>query len=192
MRHMLDPACSSAVAALEDEPFYRSITEKFAGDITKRRTALAEYFDYSIREGSRFGRTVHLAENSYGVSVWSLPQPDDLYAQIVKEKQAFLQVYLGAAGAKNYKQILAYMSKKSATVVAGDAWYLSIVAVDPVRQGRGLGQQLVTPVLAEGDSVGATSYLETFSQRNVQFYDRLGFTIRASFREPTTSADYAI
>jgi len=181
---MLDHACLSAVAALEDDPFYRSISEAYAGDVPKRRAALARYFDYSIQEGSRIGRSVHLAERSYGVAVWLLPQPDQVHAECAQRKRAFLGNCLGKTGSANYHQIVEYMSKKSAGVVGSDAWYLSIVAVDPTKQGQGLGRQLLAPTMQEADSIGATSYLETFSQRSVRFYERLGFSTRASFQEP--------
>jgi ribosomal protein S18 acetylase RimI-like enzyme len=72
------------------------------------------------------------------------------------------------------------------------AWYLSIIAVDPALQDRGLGRKLLEPTLAETDRVSATCYLETFSPRNVFLYERIGFTTRARFFEPTTRADYAV
>jgi GNAT superfamily N-acetyltransferase len=77
-------------------------------------------------------------------------------------------------------------------VVGNDAWYLSIVAVDPVTQGQGLGRKLLEPTIAEADRVSATCYLETFSPRNLSFYERLGFATEARFAEPTTGADYAV
>ena len=107
-------------------------------------------------------------------------------------KRAFLEDCLGQTGSANYYKIVEYMSKKSAAVVGHDAWYLSIVAVDPTKQGQGLGRQLLAPTMKEADSIGTISYLETFSQRSVRFYERLGFTTRASFQEPTTAAEYAI
>jgi len=69
----LHPASASAVAALEQDPFYRKISEAFARNEVRRRTALADYFDYSIRQGTRIGKVVHLDEARIGVAVWLLP-----------------------------------------------------------------------------------------------------------------------
>jgi GNAT superfamily N-acetyltransferase len=66
------------------------------------------------------------------------------------------------------------------------------VAVNPATQGQGLGGKLLEPTIAEADHLGATCYLETFSRRNLSFYERLGFASRARFEEPTTSAEYAV
>jgi GNAT superfamily N-acetyltransferase len=187
-----DPACNSVVAALEDDPFYRSISEEFAGDVAERRTVLARYFAYSIEEGRTLGRTVHLADPSQGVAVWLLPQSDEIQRGAAARKRLFLTSTLGVRGADNYYRMVEYMSSKSQTLVSDDAWYLSIIAVDPSLHGRGLGQQLLAPTLNEADANDAVSYLETFGVRTVQFYERLGFSTAARFDEPTTGAEYAL
>ena len=81
---------------------------------------------------------------------------------------------------------------KAANLDSDDAWYLSIVAVDPAVQGRGLGRKLLEPTIAESDHVSATCYLETFSPRNLPFYERFGFATEGRFTEPTTGADYVV
>jgi GNAT superfamily N-acetyltransferase len=153
---------------------------------------LARYFAYSIEEGRALGRTVHLADPARGVAVWLLPQPDEVRARAATQKHLFLESNLGARGTSNYYRMVEYMSSKSKGLVDRRAWYLSIIAVDPSLQGRGLGQQLLAPTLAAADANDATSYLETFGVRSVPFYERLGFSTLARFEEPTTGAEYAI
>jgi len=188
----MDPACGSAVAALEDDPFYRTICGEYAHDAARRRAVLASYFDCSIAEGRELGRCVHLAEPRQGVAVWLLPQSVEAQLAAAKRKRAFLQSALDAAGFANYYRIVEYMHGKTAGVVSGDAWYLSIIAVEPSLQGQGLGRRLLEPTLGEADRAGATCYLETFSPRNPSFYERLGFMTRARFAEPTSGAEYAV
>ena len=95
-----DPACGSVVAALEDDPFYRSISEEFAGDLAQRRSVLTRYFAYSIEEGRALGRTVHLADPSSGVAVWLLPKSDEIRARAAADKRLFLEDTLGARGTR--------------------------------------------------------------------------------------------
>jgi GNAT superfamily N-acetyltransferase len=57
---------------------------------------------------------------------------------------------------------------------------------------QGLGRKLLEPTLEEADRAGVTCYLETFSQRNLSFYQRLGFAAAARFTEPTTGAEYTV
>lgn len=187
-----DPASPSAVAALEDDPFYRSICAPYDGDTTRRRAVLAKYFDYSIQEGRELGRCIHLADEARGVAVWLLPQSPELESEAAERKRTFLEAALTTEGFANYYEIIDFMSTKAATLIDDAAWYLSIVAVDPAVQGHGLGRKLLEPTITEADRAGVTCYLETFSQRNLSFYQRLGFTAAARFTEPTTGADYTV
>jgi len=188
----LDPAARATAAALADDPFYRSITDAFASDGVRRRAVLEQYFSYSIQEGRTLGRTVHLPDPTQGVAVWLLPQSAEIEAQAARAKRAFLESTLGPRGTANYYRMVEYMSDRAGPLVGDDAWYLSIIAVDPALQGRGSGPQLLAPTLREADAVGGVTYLETFSPRNPRFYERLGFVTRARFDEPTTQAQYAV
>jgi GNAT superfamily N-acetyltransferase len=187
-----DPASPCAVAALEDDPFYRSICAPYAADTVRRRAVLAKYFDYSIQEGRELGRCIHLADEARGVAVWLLPQSPRLESQAAQSKRTFLHAALSPKGCENYYRIIEFMSAKSAALIDEAAWYLSIVAVDPDVQGQGLGRQLLEPTITEADHAGVTCYLETFSQRNLSFYQRLGFSAAARFTEPTTAAQYTV
>jgi GNAT superfamily N-acetyltransferase len=187
-----DPASPSAVAALEDDPFYRSICAPHEADTVRRRAALAQYFDYSIQEGRELGRCIHLADEARGVAVWLLPKSAEQESQAAERKRTFLHSALRAEGCANYYRIIDFMSAKATTLVDDAAWYLSIVAVDPAAQGQGLGRKLLEPTIAEADRAGVTCYLETFSQRNLLFYQRLGFAATARFTEPTTGAEYTV
>ncbi len=57
--------------------------------------------------------------------------------------------------------------------------YLHFVAVDPERQGRGRGREVLAPGLARAARAGLGVHLETTSPRAVPFYERLGFGVTA-------------
>jgi len=54
-------------------------------------------------------------------------------------------------------------------------WYLGLVAVEPARQGRGLGAALLEASLARVDADGLPAYLESTNPRNRTLYERHGF-----------------
>jgi GNAT superfamily N-acetyltransferase len=56
-------------------------------------------------------------------------------------------------------------------------YYLSILGVDPPRQGEGMGSALLQPMLRRCDQEGVGAYLETGTERNVRFYARHGFRV---------------
>lgn len=56
-------------------------------------------------------------------------------------------------------------------------WYLPMIGIDPVQQGRGLGSALLKHALALVDRDGATAYLESSNPKNVPLYERHGFEV---------------
>ena len=93
-----------------------------------------------------------------------------------QNKRAFLEKALNAEGCANYYGIVEFTKTQTASLLADDPWYLSIVAVHPEAQGQRLGRQLLEPTL----------------RRSVAFYERLAFAVVARFEEPTTRADHAL
>ena len=64
-------------------------------------------------------------------------------------------------------------------------WYLMILGVDPPHQGRGVGGELMQPVLAQCDRDGLPAYLETQKARNVPFYRKHGFEVLRETEAPS-------
>jgi ribosomal protein S18 acetylase RimI-like enzyme len=55
-------------------------------------------------------------------------------------------------------------------------YYLQWAAVEPERQGQGIGSALLTPVLRRCDRDGMSAYTEATSLHNRRLYERHGFT----------------
>jgi GNAT superfamily N-acetyltransferase len=60
---------------------------------------------------------------------------------------------------------------------AADVWYLPLIGVDLIAQGRGLGSALLRHGLATCDSDGLPAYLEATNPRNRILYERHGFDV---------------
>ncbi|MFF8959807.1 GNAT family N-acetyltransferase [Streptomyces sp. NPDC014894] len=56
--------------------------------------------------------------------------------------------------------------------------YLWLIAVDPARQGEGLGTALIRSALDHGNGEGVPAYLEASSPSSRALYERLGFVDR--------------
>jgi GNAT superfamily N-acetyltransferase len=63
-------------------------------------------------------------------------------------------------------------------------FYLAVLGTDPPRQGRGVGSALMGPVLAACDRDAVPAYLETTTERNVDFYSRHGWRVTEELRLP--------
>lgn len=62
-------------------------------------------------------------------------------------------------------------------IISGPHWYLWIIAVDPVKQGKGVGTILMRKGLEIADAQHLPCYLETYDEKNVLFYQKHGFEL---------------
>jgi ribosomal protein S18 acetylase RimI-like enzyme len=177
---------------LIDDPFYLAITEDCGPDFAQREQALRRYFEYSLAEAQRTGRCIVASDPALGAAAWLLPRAADVEAAESQAKSEYLASILGPRGNDNYHRMVRYMEPLAARVVPGGSWYLSIVGILPAAQGRGIGAALLDETLAEASDARVSCYLETFTPRNVRFYERLGFRPVAEHVEPITAKAYVV
>ncbi len=56
-------------------------------------------------------------------------------------------------------------------------WFLALLGVDPVAQGRGVGAALLQVGHDAADRDGRPCFLETFTELNVGYYERRGYRL---------------
>ena len=61
-------------------------------------------------------------------------------------------------------------------------WYLPLIGVDPLHQGRGYGSALMKHALQRCDQENKLAYLESSNPRNLSLYIRHGFEIIGTIR----------
>jgi len=179
-------------AALTEDPFYIILENHASPDAGIARQAMLKYMDYSMKEALAHGKLCLANNQNHGASLWLKPMDTHLAKTIAKEKKRFLKDHLGQKSLDTYCQIVGLMSDNAKGVVSDTAWYLSILGVLPDLQGRGLGKELVLPVLQRLDERGISTYLETFTPKNFGFYKHLGFYAAKTVHEPVTGAAYTI
>ncbi|HEX5865336.1 MAG TPA: GNAT family N-acetyltransferase [Casimicrobiaceae bacterium] len=54
-------------------------------------------------------------------------------------------------------------------------WYLPLIGVDPIHQGKGLGTALMRHALSRCDREKELAYLESSNAKNIPLYEREGF-----------------
>jgi len=189
---MFQKPASALAASLSDDPFYQAITVDCGVDNGARLSVLSRYFEYSLEEANRTGRCIVNEDPALGAAAWLLPRTREVDVAETSAKAAYFAELLGPQGWANYRQIIEFMSSRSEPLVPKDAWYLTIIGVHPAAQRRGIGAQLLRPTLAEATQARAHAFLETFTPRNLVFYERVGFARVAEFLEPTTGAPYAL
>ncbi|EME50692.1 N-acetyltransferase GCN5 [Rhodococcus ruber BKS 20-38] len=163
----VDRATRTLARAFADYPFTRHTVD--ARDHLRRVEELQRLYLTEI--GLRCGR-VWVSDDATAVAVWTTPESTGI-------TEAFARI----AG-----RVAELSGDRAAAATAADealaplrprepAWFLATVAVDPDRQGAGLGGAVLAPGLREAREAGVPAYLETSSERNVAFYRRLGFDV---------------
>jgi ribosomal protein S18 acetylase RimI-like enzyme len=176
--------------ALLPDPFCIAMESSVEGSSMVKREAMLRYMDYSMKEAEKFGELFIPAKHQYGTSIWSKPLSPKLENEKKSNKELFLRTNMGEASLNTYLKITDFMSSQIESVVPSDAWYLSIIGILPEFQGKGLGADLIKPVLTKTDDLKVPTYLETFTPQNKAFYNRLGYQDVASFKEPVTNSMY--
>ncbi|MEO7688763.1 MAG: GNAT family N-acetyltransferase [Sphingomonas sp.] len=67
---------------------------------------------------------------------------------------------------------------------SGDFWYLHIAGCNPAAQGKGFGGAAVRAGLDRIAASGLPTYLETPLERNISFYQGMGFEVTADWVVP--------
>jgi ribosomal protein S18 acetylase RimI-like enzyme len=84
---------------------------------------------------------------------------------------------IGCLGLSNVKKAMSRESKIKSQHPVGQLYYLWFIGVDPAKQHKGIGSQLLKEVIAEGKKEKRTICLETSTQINIPWYQSFGFKI---------------
>ena len=180
----------SLAAALIGDPFYRAVTVACGDDEAARLAMLEAYFVLALAEGWQAGR-VDLADAAgNGAAIWTTDTPAAQRQAAYAQREAALRVLLGKRGFAHFSAIVENMEHALASHDLSAAWYLSIAGIAPDAQGRGLGASVLAPGLAAVDAAGAACFLETYNERSLPFYGRLGFAVAGRYAEAVTGCDY--
>jgi len=177
--------------ALIPDPFYIELLRDIPGGEQKKQEILMRYMDYSMKEGEEYGRLTITGDPAYGAAIWSQPLNPAADKEKSLLKKDFITTYIGEPALRAYSTIVSFMSAQLDPILY-DAWYLSIAGIKPSHQGRGLGVNLLMEMLNETDKNGISTYLETFTPRNIRFYERVGYKIAKEVSEPVTGGPYWI
>lgn len=110
------------------------------------------------------------------VAMWRLPGDPGL----VSDGLPTIAGLLGAlVGARRADELGTALHGIAAITPEEPHAYLNFLAVEPTRQGRHLGRNVLDEVLAAADDAGLPTCLESANPANVSFYERAGFGVTA-------------
>jgi ribosomal protein S18 acetylase RimI-like enzyme len=175
---------SSAVLtrAFDDDPVFRHLYPT----ARRRRWSCRRFLQAIVRDGLPFGEVWTAVDNGslVGTAGW-LPEgsypPSRRRAarQLVAAWQALLTPH-------TFRDGLRYLTETEKLHPKEPHWYLTVIGVEPARQGEGLGGKLLAAVLGRLDETGVPAYLETSTEGNVAWYRHHGFEVQHEVRPAST------
>jgi ribosomal protein S18 acetylase RimI-like enzyme len=185
----LDPSEKGVAAQVYARSFfdYPMITYYWP-DPERRARYLEWYWGCAIEYGLRYGQ-VDATPDVAGAVLWLPPGRTDVTTwRYIRAGFLPLPVRMGIrqflTRTMKSDDLVHQVHQVHQEIMPERHWYLWAIAVDPDRQGQGIGTLLVRPGLARADAERLPSYGETHDERNMAFYTKLGFELVRTVQVP--------
>lgn len=153
------------------------LTHIFPDDGERRRLS-PDFFSAFVRYGRLAGEVSTTEGSLDGVAVWTPPDAGVMQPDLMEQAGInALPSTLGAEAFDRAMAVLGHFDSLHARDVPTQHWYLSLLGVEPNRQGQGVASTLLRPALARADAQELPCYLETAEPSNVPFYLKFGFKV---------------
>lgn len=166
-----DAVSSALAAAFHDDPVFSWIFP----DPARRGPLTRSFFDLTVDALARHDDSWTTCAGIAGAALWV---PHGRPAMADDDAERFAATLAGLAGpdAERLLEVMALLDDHHPAVPHEYLWFLGVV---PAAQGRGIGSELMRPVLARADQAGSPAYLEATSPRSKALYERHGFVATA-------------
>lgn len=168
--------------AFHDDP----LLVYFLPDSSERAERAPRFFATFVRLAHAIGDVQRLS-GFEGVAVGSRPGRRHETLE-ERDRAGFdeLPAVVGESALDQFLTVYATVEQHHASAIERDHWFLQFIAVDPAKQGTGLGSRLLAPILARADRAGQPCYLDNFAEVNLAFYRKHGFRVTVDEIEPTS------
>lgn len=156
--------------AFDDDPVLNFVAKQDA----RRSERIRMMMDLGLRKLTfPFGET-YVAEGFEGAALWNPPngRPHGLLNDL-----SMLPAMVRVAGASRLPHVIGALQMMDKKHPRKPHYYLLGIGVEPELQGRGIGTQLMAPVLERADREGMPAYLESSKEKNLPLYQRNGFEV---------------
>ena len=163
------PTISRTLAkAFLDDPIFEVL---FGGSVPQARAA--RFFEIMAGAQMHHG-LVHRTPGNEAVAIWAPPGEWKLpVTAIVKNAPGFVRVF----GTRMIANLALLNRLEKAHPTEEPHYYLEFIGTDPAHQGKGMGSQLMRPMMDRCDTEGVGAYLESSKETNLAFYSRFGFEV---------------
>jgi GNAT superfamily N-acetyltransferase len=175
----LDPAWAAAAGQVftASHSNYPGFAFMFP-DPEARARALRPFMVATAHDAALHGHPLAAVDDDgvLGVALWMGPGEFPLTtSRKARMTPALLRV--GWAAPRCFGRFIRVGASLERAFPSEPCWYLQAMGVHPRSQRRGVGTQLIEPVLRRADEDRMPCYLQTSDPANVAYYERFGFAV---------------
>ncbi|HWP66515.1 MAG TPA: GNAT family N-acetyltransferase [Candidatus Limnocylindria bacterium] len=156
---------STIVAAFITDPLTRFAWPSPHEHLSAMPLATREFAGRSFEHG-----TAYVSAGLHGAAPWLPPG-------VYPNGEALEAVFRSTVAADRLDDLLGTFEQMGRWHPDEPHWYLPLIGVEPVAQGRGLGSEFPRHAVARCDETSTPAYLESSNPRNIPLYQRFGFEI---------------
>jgi GNAT superfamily N-acetyltransferase len=177
----IEPAAVTLAQAFHEYP----LIKWFTPDAEKRLESQPKAFRGMVRGGIRYGEVYATSTKMEGIAIWYFPGDQWMIPQRkFSLRRRFALLFANKERMKRGQSFADYANDVRKRLVPGKHFYLQVLGVAPVFQGRGYSSRLLKPMLARADRAGLPCFLETQAEKNVKLYEHFGFRVAEEGKIP--------
>lgn len=161
-----------------------TITDAFADDPGVKRLRLSPrtvrtVHEMQVRHSLESGEVVATSERCEGVMLFCAgDRAGTSFLGLLRSGMLLRSIPLLRVFAnKQMRSVIRTIERDRKNLDIGPFYYLSVIGVRRVDQGRGHGGRLLRYLVERADREGMAVYLETQTEKNVGIYSRFGFEV---------------
>jgi hypothetical protein len=149
-------------------------------DEQARRMILRWFFQMVAIPASRAFGEICTTNQTDGASLWIRDGSGFSFERMIRNAMRGMPLQLDQISLRRWINVGARVEKARHRLVRRPHWYLLALGVEPSIERCTLSGLLTGPVLSGADSDKVPCYVEIFDERNLSFYEKLGFRVEGA------------
>jgi len=168
--------------AYDQEPFL----DWLAVQDQKRTQRIERFFEISLRDYPSTMKYDHVftTEQLNACAIWYPPEPRDSWKAPLLRSLILMPKFISIHGIRKLPSVWRGLEIANKHHLKEPHYYLFVVGVDPVYQGKGIGSLLIRHGLQRCNERGMPAYLETAEEELVGYYEKHAFKVTQEFLIP--------